>query len=189
MNISVKDIWLAPNLLSLFRLLLALPILIIFINYNNLEGANYYILLIIMVAFLSDLLDGFVARKLNCVSELGKIIDPIADKTLTAIIVISMWYYEYFSDIFLLIIVARDLLILVSGIIVSKKIGYVIPSDYIGKSTIFSIGLLIIFKLSFNNAPGIINNLLSAIVIILAIISLINYFIKGIKILKSNGNF
>lgn len=189
MNIKSQDIWLLPNLISLFRLLLTLPTITIFLNYNRLVNSNYFILLIILVAFISDLLDGFVARKLNCISELGKIIDPLADKSLTAIIIISMWYYEYFSTTFLFIIIFRDVLILISGIFVSKKIGYVIASDYVGKSTIFSIGLLIIYKLVFHNAPEFVTDLLTYLVIALTIASLVNYFIKGLKLIRNHGNF
>ena len=188
MNLNLKDIRLLPNIISTFRLLLALPMSLIFFNYNKLSHSNYLIVSLIFIAFLSDLLDGFIARRKNQISELGKVIDPLADKILTGIIVLFMWYNDQFSTSLLVVILARDVIIFISGIYLSYKIGSVIASDYVGKATIFSIGIYILFKLVAETTTGNIDNLLYFIVISLSIISLINYLIRGIKLLGKNGN-
>jgi CDP-diacylglycerol--glycerol-3-phosphate 3-phosphatidyltransferase len=188
MNVNLRDIWLTPNLISIFRLLLAVPICIIFLNYEELTGGNYFIIGFIFLAFLSDILDGFIARKTNQVSELGKMVDPLADKVLTSIIVIFMWSLNYFSAEFLVVILLRDIIIFVSGVYLSRKLQVVIASDYVGKATVLSIGIYILFKLFTNSSSGVLESVLFWLVISLSVISLINYYIRGIRLLKNNGN-
>ena len=82
-----------PNILTTFRLLVALsiPFLILYGNYNTL-------IFLFLTAILSDLLDGFLARKWNATSTYGKIVDVIGDKalsiltSLTLIFYINKWY-------------------------------------------------------------------------------------------------
>jgi phosphatidylglycerophosphate synthase len=78
-------------------------------------------------------------------------------------------------------IVARDFLILVGGLIVSKKIGKVLPSDYIGKATVLSISfflLMILLNVDNQSIPYLILYYLS---ILLIFVSFINYILKAIK--------
>ena len=75
-----KDIFTIPNLLSLFRLILIPVYITIFLNANG-DSANYYIAAgILAVSCLTDLIDGKIARHFNMISNLGKILDPVADK-------------------------------------------------------------------------------------------------------------
>lgn len=74
-----KDVFTIPNLLSLFRLAL-IPIYIV-IYLNATEPAHYLIAgAILAVSCLTDMIDGKIARKFNMISNIGKILDPIADK-------------------------------------------------------------------------------------------------------------
>jgi len=105
------------------------------------SGYHYLIAsLIIIVIWLTDLLDGYIARKRNEVSELGKIIDPLADKitviTITLILLIQgimpLWFFA--------VIMIRDILILSGGLYIKNKRGVVLQSNRIGKITVFVIG-------------------------------------------------
>lgn len=189
MKINIQDFKKIPNIISLFRLLLTLPISYIFLNYNKIDGGNEYVIYIILIAFISDLLDGYIARKTNSVTELGKIIDPLADKCLTAIVVFSMWYYNYFSTTLFCIIVFRDILIFVAGFITSLKIKKVVSSDYIGKFTVFTIGLAILVKLYFIELNKTIEFIIFWSILVTSLISLVNYFIKGYILLRKNVDF
>lgn len=88
-----KDIFTIPNLLSIFRLIL-IPIYI-FIYINSRSAADYYLAAgILAVSCLTDLIDGKIARHFNMISNLGKILDPLADKAtqFTLIICLSLKY-------------------------------------------------------------------------------------------------
>ena len=73
-----KEILLIPNILSFIRVMLLFPVCYLLLNKGN-ENTVFLVILIICM-FVTDLLDGFLARKLKQVSELGKTIDPLADK-------------------------------------------------------------------------------------------------------------
>ena len=76
-----------PNLITLFRILIIIPYIIFFLHDN-------YILAVFMLLLsgLSDLLDGIVARKFNQITELGKVLDPVADKLTLLAVVISLGF-------------------------------------------------------------------------------------------------
>ncbi|MDP2036777.1 MAG: CDP-alcohol phosphatidyltransferase family protein, partial [Ignavibacteria bacterium] len=116
MKISIKDLFLAPNLITLFRLFLILPIIYIFLNYNSIANSNYFVVSIILIAFISDISDGFVARKTGQITEMGKLLDPLADKVLTAIIIIFLWLIGLVPLEYLLILLLRDVIIFSGGI-------------------------------------------------------------------------
>lgn len=88
-----KDIWTIPNLLSLFRLVLIPVYVIIYLNAR--DHVDYYLAAgILAVSCLTDLIDGKIARHFNMISNLGKILDPLADKAtqFSLIICLSMKY-------------------------------------------------------------------------------------------------
>ena len=69
-----------PNLMSLFRLLLV-PLLFIFTFGGEWERWRMFaVFAVVVVSALTDVVDGFIARKYHCVSDLGKLLDPVEDK-------------------------------------------------------------------------------------------------------------
>ena len=188
MNVNFKEISLLPNLISSFRLLLFIPFLFLFINYSLIENVRIYILILIIVAFISDLLDGYAARKTNSISELGKILDPLADKVLVALIVINLYLLDEIPAFYFWIVLTRDLFILLGGILVSQKIGKVLPSNLLGKLTVFSIGLFLITILLQANRSEIFYNLFLIISCSLCVASFIGYLIRAIEMIKWDNN-
>lgn len=187
MRFDIKEILLIPNLITLFRLFLAIPIIYISFNYNEITYSNKYIILIIIIAFISDLADGFVARKLGQTSELGKLLDPLSDKILTAIIIVLFWMLNLVPLMYLIILLARDLIIFIGGILLAKKIGTITPSNYFGKFTIFTIGLYFLSILIFGHDS------FSSLALlyfsgILSVLSIIVYLNRGLKLYKNHGN-
>lgn len=187
MKISFKDIFLIPNLITVFRLFLVLPISYIFFKYNTIPNSNYIVVGIILLAFVSDISDGFVARKIGQISEMGKLLDPLADKILTSIIIIFLWLLHYVPLQYLLILLIRDVVIFSGGIYLTRKTMTIAPSNYFGKLTIFSIGIyfLSLLLLPKENQLSLIMMYLSGF---LSIASIFVYYFRGIKILKGHGN-
>jgi len=139
-----------------------------------------------LIAFLSDLLDGFIARKTNRISELGKIIDPLADKILVGTIVLNLFFIHQIPAYYLIIILLRDVLIFIGGIFVTNKIGKVLPSNMLGKITVLSIGLFILIIVLQYNRESFLYRIFLFISIMLSITSLAGYIIRSVELLKWN---
>ncbi|MCX7909786.1 MAG: CDP-alcohol phosphatidyltransferase family protein [Ignavibacteria bacterium] len=157
-----------PNILSLTRLILGFVI-----GFFLISNQKTLAIILIFIAWITDLLDGFLARKLNSISELGKILDPIADKILILIIVISLLINKTISPVTGMFVVFRDLIILSAGFFAAKKFNFVIPSNIIGKISAFLIGT-ILFVLLFS--PNLkLKYFLEILICIISVVSLFLY--------------
>jgi phosphatidylglycerophosphate synthase len=112
------------------------------------------------------------------------VIDPLADKVLIVYVVFNLFLKGEIPEHYFYMIVARDALILIGGFIVAKRIGKVLPSDYIGKATVLAIAfvlLMILLNVDSTSLPYLILYYLS---IVLIIASFTNYLIKAAKVLS-----
>ncbi|MCB9250032.1 MAG: CDP-alcohol phosphatidyltransferase family protein [Ignavibacteriales bacterium] len=82
------------------RILLAIPIFYFVSNLELIHGARWYLFTLYILVYFTDILDGYLARKFNQVSELGKIIDPLADKILVILVVIYLYYFNLIPAIY-----------------------------------------------------------------------------------------
>ncbi len=174
-----KEILLIPNILSFIRVMLLFPVCYLLLNKGN-ENTVFLVILIICM-FVTDLLDGFLARKLKQVSELGKTIDPLSDKicliTISFILVIQGRLPVWFVSI----VIIRDLLILIFGLYLKKKKKLTLMSNYPGKIAALTIGIVLLISLINNNNTELLNNissLLYCISLLLIIYSSVIYFIR-----------
>ena len=111
-----KDIFTIPNLLSMFRLILIPVYILIFIKAE--EIWDYYIAAgILAVSCLTDLIDGKIARHFNMISNLGKILDPVADKaTQFSLIVCLATKYRILWYLLLLFVIKEGFQLIAGGI-------------------------------------------------------------------------
>lgn len=140
----LKELFYISNFLSIFRIILLFPLSYLLINDN--EGSRGLIIAILLSMYATDLLDGFLARKLNQVTELGKIIDPLADKISVVTLVLILLILNKIPLWFVLIVVLRDILILLFGLILKGRKKITLMSNYPGKIAVFSIGLVILIS-------------------------------------------
>ncbi len=182
-----KEFFYISNLLSLLRMILIIP-LIFLIAAGTYKTA---VIIILVSMFISDLLDGFIARKLNQVSELGKIIDPLADKAAVVSVVIVLFFMGRIETWFVIVVVARDLLILVFGLYLKSKNKIVLMSNYPGKIAVLSIGIIILLCVLNDNNSELLKITISYlyyISVLLIIYSLILYYKRFSKSLgETNG--
>jgi len=179
-KIRINDIWLPPNLMSLLRILLTIPI-----GYFLAQGderSALICLILMVVAGLTDFLDGFLARRLNQITELGLILDPLADKILAIVIIIELIVFRDFPLWLALMIFARDVVIIIAGMLIVKRKDSIPASTLTGKYYFGSIATLIISWIS-NFEFGQIMFLY--ITLVLYLMSSIIYARKFIKILKN----
>ena len=188
-----------PNRLTVFRVIL-IPFFIIFMmipmfDSPACEGPAAWISLgIFVIASLTDLLDGKIARKYNLVTNFGKFMDPIADKLLVCSALICLVRLERIYTWMVIVIVAREFII--GGFReVAAKDGLVIAASWWGKvKTVFqmiAVGLLIVCT-SFSNGTisaviGVLAQVFAWIATALTVISLADYVIKNRNVLMDNN--
>ena len=141
-KVRLRDLWLAPNLLSLFRIALT-PVVGFYLAQN--DGRSTAIAVTVMLlAGLTDWLDGYLARRLHQVSALGLVLDPVADKLFAAAIVVLLVLYRDMPIWLAALIIGRDLLILTAALAAPARLT-AFPSTTTGKYAFFYIMLLIGF--------------------------------------------
>ncbi|MHB8853986.1 MAG: CDP-alcohol phosphatidyltransferase family protein [Ignavibacteriaceae bacterium] len=187
MKMNSKDIFTFSNLLSLIRLFLFLPLWIL-INKSPDTQVRIIVVSLCMFGALTDILDGYFARRRNEVTEFGKIIDPLADKIVIGALVIKLFTIGEIPGYYLLMIIIRDLLILVGGIIVTRRIGKVLPSNILGKITVINIAIVILFILFDVNKSTLLFEIIYFMSIILIITSLIGYIVRAKEFLNRKEN-
>jgi len=136
----MSKIWNLPNTLSMFRILLVIPM-----GIALWEQENVIAVLIGFLSSITDNLDGYFARRFNQITEFGKIIDPLSDKLFVGVIVIILLIQGRMPVWFAGVIWGRDLLLMLGGIWAAKKIGWVLPSNALGKMTVTALGFTLMF--------------------------------------------
>jgi cardiolipin synthase len=174
-----------PNFLSIVRIGLVYPIL------NNINNADYLEgLIFFAIASITDALDGFLARRMSWQTDLGKILDPVADKLLLSGSIFILWINDLLPFYVFFILLARDIIILLGASIHMTIIetGTPLP-NFAGKITtvlqVIYIILILIFKsLSLNFSL----EWLGFIVSVFTLISLYIYSQSWFRTLKKNHN-
>ncbi|HNX98104.1 MAG TPA: CDP-alcohol phosphatidyltransferase family protein [Candidatus Aminicenantes bacterium] len=129
-----------PNFLSLLRLLLT-P-LILFLIFDFQEAYFLSLLLLYLFTVSLDFLDGFIARRMGQESELGRILDPLADKLLVLGVLVALTLKAGFPIWLALLIGARDLLIMLASFLLYRRHRIVKTSILVGKVTFGTLSLL-----------------------------------------------
>lgn len=166
-----------PNKLTILRILLIVPFVIL-MEIPGIEWARYVAFIVFVVASLTDLLDGKIARKYGLVTNFGKFADPLADKLLVCSALVCFAGNNQLPSWFVIIILSREFII--SGFrLVAAEQGKVIAAGWWGKfKTTFQMimVLLLILDIGF---LSIVTIIVSYIALALTIISLIDYLIKN----------
>lgn len=121
------------NKLTIFRVIIV-PFFVFFMSFGGIEHRYLYALILFIVASLTDMLDGKIARKYNMITSFGKFLDPLADKILVAAALVCFVELKWTSAWVVCIILAREFV--VSGVRLvaagsDKKV--VIPAGWLGK--------------------------------------------------------
>jgi cardiolipin synthase (CMP-forming) len=146
-------IWTIPNVLTMLRLALV-PVFLAFIVVGDYVSA----LIVLIVASLTDALDGFLARRLGQVTRLGQLLDPAADRLYIFAALVGLAANELVPWWIVIVIVARDVFLLVLGVVLANH-GYgPLPVHQLGKVATFALffGLpVIMLGLAFPAVEGV----------------------------------
>ena len=177
-----------PNKLTIFRVIL-IPFFVVFLlldpsnhTYRSIADA------IFIIASLTDMLDGKIARKYNLVTNFGKFMDPLADKLLVSAAMICLIATGQLAAWIVIVIISREFIISGFRLIASDN-GIVIAASYWGKfKTVFQM-LMIIVLIANIQMPffTVLGTILIYVALVLTIVSLIDYIVKNKDVLKEQN--
>ena len=171
-----------PNKLTLARVIM-IPFFVVFMLTGLGGSASRWIALaIFIIASLTDLLDGHIARKYNLVTNFGKFMDPLADKLLVCAAMICLVELEKLPAWIVIIIISREFIISGFRLIASDN-GRVIAASYWGKfKTTFQM-LMICLMIADIAAIRLLTDIVMWAALILTIVSLVDYLVKNKDVL------
>jgi len=166
-----------PNIITLGRILLV-PIVVWAIASNQMEIA----FAVFVIAGISDAVDGFLAKRFNMTSELGAMLDPLADKALLVSIYVSLGIWGAIPRWIVILVVSRDIMI-VAAVIVSWLFGKPIPMKPLMVSklnTVAQVGLaaLVLASLAFGFDPVPYDWILMGFVTVFSLVSVSLYLVE-----------
>lgn len=176
-----------PNKLTTLRVIM-IPFFVFFLLWQN--GENYIFrmiaLALFIIASLTDLLDGKIARKYNLVTNFGKFMDPLADKLLVCSALICLIELNALPAWMVIIIISREFIISGFRLIASDN-GVVIAASYWGKfKTTFQMVSVVLLILDIP-ALAFVTTICVWIALVLTIVSLVDYIYKNHKILTEGS--
>lgn len=173
-----------PNKLTTFRVF-CIPVFVVFMMLDSIPYNNFIAVGIFILASVTDFLDGSIARKYNLVTNFGKFMDPLADKLLVCSALICLTPKPIPAWV-TIIIISRELFI--SGFrILAADQGIVLAAGIWGKfKTAISMVMIIVLIINLDNVVyQTIGQILMWVSLVLTVISMIDYLIHNINVLKN----
>lgn len=175
--VKISWIWNVPNILSLFRLLL-----VPFIAVTYLYGETTWAVIALIVSGVTDVVDGFVARHFNQITDLGKILDPLADKLTQMTVALCLTWHNIELLPLLVICVCKELCQMVGGLLLLGKGETIRGSKWYGKmATVLFYSVAVILVQPFFEVPKPWPMILVALVLVAMLVAFFNYLAIFIK--------
>lgn len=180
---SQSKILTIPNLLSFFRLCL-IPV---FMWLYCVERNYLWTGIILIISGLTDTVDGIIARKFNMISDLGKVLDPIADKVTQAAMLFCLLTRFPLMIAPLALMVVKEFFMGVTGLLVIQKTGKVFGADWHGKVNTWLLYAMMIIHVFWYNIPDVVSKVLIGICVVMMLVSLVLYGRHNLKALRETG--
>lgn len=180
---SQSKILTIPNLLSFFRLCL-IPV---FMWLYCVERNYLWTGIILIISGLTDTVDGIIAREFNMISDLGKVLDPIADKVTQAAMLFCLLTRFPLMIAPLALMVVKEFFMGVTGLLVIQKTGKVFGADWHGKVNTWLLYAMMIIHVFWYNIPDVVSKVLIGICVVMMLISLVLYGRHNLKALRETG--
>lgn len=178
-----------PNILSIFRILL-IPLFVVLYVKADSEQKEYYFYAasVLIISGLTDLLDGIIARKYNQITDLGKILDPLADKLTQVIVVISV-AIKLGSKILsaaLMIFVVKEILMMIGGFIILRKKITLQGSKWYGKVATAVFYVVMAAIAMFDSIPTEVALVMILVAAAFMLFAFSQYIMEFVRIMQKN---
>jgi CDP-diacylglycerol--glycerol-3-phosphate 3-phosphatidyltransferase len=160
------------------------------IYFNETGNVKIYAAAVYAAASFTDFLDGYIARKYNLISNLGKVLDPLGDKLMTLAVLTCITLDRVIPVWVIMTALIKELLMLLGGVIIRKREGGEIPSsNLIGKTSTVVFFVVCVTLMLFRNIPAQAVILMISAAVILMLMALVSYMRTFIYILKKTNGF
>ena len=181
-NNTQSKILTIPNILSFFRLCL-IPV---FMWLYCVEKNYIWTGIILILSGITDTIDGFVARRFHMISDLGKVLDPIADKLTQAAMLFCLVTRFPLMAAPLGVLVLKEIFIGTTGLLMIRKTGEVIGADFHGKVATTLLYIMMILHIFWISIPAGISAATIGICLVSMIFTLFIYGKRNVKVLRGN---
>lgn len=169
-----------PNILTVIRLFMV-PIFWLMYLENPVYGGIVFI-----VACVTDVVDGFLARKLDAITRFGMLVDPLADKMMQISAVTCLYLSGIFPEWIVTVLIMKELIMIISASFLFKK-NIVIPANKVGKVATILLSVMVVYFMFFNAVSPKTSQIISIILGIMAFFVLVSYLLLTIKnLVKKN---
>ena len=173
-----------PNVISIFRIILV-PVFIV-VYFLEEHDTKLYAVLIYAIAAFSDFLDGFLARRLEASSKLGKVLDPLGDKLMTISVMVCITIDGIIPVWAVLIAGTKEILMAIGGFVIHKLAHVEIPpSNIVGKASTALFFLVCLTLMLFRDIPGEAAIALISAAILLMFFAFVCYINTYITVMKN----
>lgn len=171
-----------PNLLSLFRIILIPFIVWAYLGLDN----NYVAIALIILSGATDIVDGFIARRFHMLSDVGKILDPIADKLTQGTVIICLTLKYAWMRALIVVFILKEVAMGILGLITLKKVGEVNGAKWYGKANTVLLYVVMGVLVLFPQINGTVANVMIFACFVSLVLSLLMYIRFYRKIWKEN---
>ena len=174
-----------PNILSAIRIVLVPVFIVVF--FSGAENANIYAAGVFVLASSTDALDGYIARRFGMITKLGRVLDPFADKLMTASVlgciavkgIVSVWIVAVFM--------AKEIVMGLGALLMYRKVDDVIPSSLLGKASTVLFFLVCLILMVFPQIPVKAAGIMASSALCLTLVSLAVYAYRFFCLISKNG--
>lgn len=184
-KVKAKDLISIPNILSYFRIILAF--LFLYIYQQDMQQKSIYLGSILIASGISDVLDGYIARKYNMITELGKCLDPVADKLTQFILLICLLIKYPMAKITLSIFVVKEFIVTITGFKVICIQGKNEGAKWYGKLSTVIFYLTTTILVLFSEWGKEVGDTLLGICGVAMIGAFIGYMKEYVEVFRNNG--
>lgn len=180
MRMGKREILTVPNLLSLLRLCMIPLIAVLYLTGRPVAAA-----VVLILSGFTDLLDGWYARRFNAVSDLGKVLDPIADKLTQAAMLLCLVSVHRQMLLPFVLLIIKEIFASLSGLTVIRRTGVVPAAVWHGKVTTALLYLTMIIHAAWQELPDWTSNILIAGCTLMMCLSMVLYGVRNVRLIKN----
>ena len=173
-----------PNILSFVRLLLIPVILWLYLKEENYIATG----IVLLVSGLTDIVDGFIARTFNMISDVGKVLDPFADKATQGVMLLCLLARFPLMWLPIILLVLKESFMALSGFMVVRKCDVVLGANWHGKAATVLLTATMALHLFWYNIPEALTVATISLSSAMIALSLILYAVRNVGYLMSKSD-